>query len=196
MKKIIGIILSGGDSSRMGSPKALLACRGKTFLEHCIDALTHGGILKILVITGSAHDEIMKHVDKHSLPCTLIRNPHPDEGQYSSLQTALHSLPDNTDAVIVHLVDHPLVKKETIDAIVRKYISTTARMIIPSCEHRRGHPVLYGSTLFQEIITTFPEQGARSIIELHQQEIVYVEVDDPGIKMNIDTKEDLEKYCT
>ncbi len=179
----------------MGSPKALLTCRGKTFLEHCIDALSHEGVSKILIVTGNAHEEINKHVNGLTLPVTLIRNPHPDEGQYSSLQTALTSIPKNTDAVIVHLVDHPLVKKETVDAIVQNYRLTNARIIIPSYKNRRGHPVLYSSTLFQEIISTFPEHGARSIIELHQKEIEYVEVDDPGIKINIDTKEDFEKYC-
>ena len=87
------IILSGGDSSRMGSPKALLTYVGKTFLEHCVDALSHVSIIKILVVTGSAREEINKYVNELSLPVTLIRNPpHPAEGQYSLLQTALTSI--------------------------------------------------------------------------------------------------------
>ena len=193
MKTIHAIILSGGDSSRMGSHKALLNFGGESFLEHCIEALSHESIANVFVMTGTAHDEIDKHVQERSLPVTLIRNPHPDEGQYSSLQMGIRSVPKVVDAVIVHLVDHPLVKKETVAAILKRFEETNASITIPSYQHRRGHPVLYSSSLFQEIISTFPEHGARSILDLHKAEIEYVNVDDPGIRIDIDTRDEYEQ---
>ena len=193
--RIHALILSGGDSSRMGSPKALLSFQGKSFLQHCIGIFGDDSIASITVVTGIAHEAIEKHVQQHRLNVSLIKNPRSDQGQYSSLQVGLASLPPDADAVIVHLVDHPFVKQETVRSIIDEFVLTSAAIVIPSHEYRRGHPLLFASRMFGKILTSQPLEGTRALLRTHEAEIHYAIVDDAGIRIDIDTREDYERYC-
>lgn len=195
LARIHALILAAGDSSRMGSPKALLSFQGKTFLDHCIGIFRDDSITSITVVTGIAHEAIEMHVQQYRLNVTLIKNPHSDKGQYSSLQVGITSLPPDADAVIVHLIDHPFVKKETVRAVIDEFVQTSAAIVIPSHEKRRGHPLLFASRMFREILTTHPLEGARALLQKHEAEIHYAIVDDVGIRIDVDTREDYERYC-
>ena len=67
-------------------------------------------------------------------------------------------------------------------------------IVIPSHNRRRGHPVLYPSGFFPRLLAASPEHGARDILTSHEREITYVDVDDPGIRIDIDTPEEYAKY--
>lgn len=58
MKKVTGIILAGGKSSRMGREKGLIELNGKMFIQHVVDALRPLVDEIIIVANNSEYDKL------------------------------------------------------------------------------------------------------------------------------------------
>ena len=111
---IFGVVLSAGESSRMGRPKALLPIDGQTFIERIVGALKRGGIERIVVVLGFNADALRQQISH--LPVEILVNPDHKLGQLSSLQVAVRHLqaaPD-CDGVMLHLVDHPYIDPKLV----------------------------------------------------------------------------------
>ena len=188
---LAGIILAAGESSRMGRPKACVLHEGRSFLEHTVNCLLACRVSNITVVTGTHHDVIVDAVQTSGLDVKVLRNLRAAEGQFVSLQTGIRSLPADVDGVMVHLVDHPFVKHSTPLAMVEWFKQTRSPLVIPSHDNRRGHPVILSAELFDDLLQGQPEEGMRSFFQRHEKKIVHVEVDDPGIRIDIDTPKDL-----
>ena len=104
---IAAVILSGGSSSRMGSPKALLSYQGRPFLEHLLEVTRHPKIGVRRVVLGAHAEEITRAVALH--PDEIVINEEWEKGQLSSLHAAMHSLPTGTEGMLVCPIDHPLI---------------------------------------------------------------------------------------
>ena len=191
---IAGILLAAGDSARMGRAKALLPIGDTTFLGRCISLFRESGINRIFIVTGHAHEHIAAAAEQLDPDVVCVNNPHPEDGQYSSLKIGIASLPPDTEAALLHLVDHPLVSSSTVEAVLLAWRRAEMHIVIPSHNRRRGHPVLYPSGFFPRLLAASPEHGARDILTSHEREITYVDVDDPGIRIDIDTPEEYAKY--
>ena len=113
---ISAIILAAGDSSRMGSPKALLKLGNRNFIEEVCVALSEAGIEDICAVLGSHHAAITGLWKRGSE--RIVINPEPEKGQISSLRCGLKDVPGNAEAVLICLVDQPLVKAGTIKKII------------------------------------------------------------------------------
>ena len=88
---IAGIILAAGASSRMGSPKALLALDGETFLDRLIAAF-EPHCAPVLVVLGFHAGRTRAGICR-SGDVTFVTNPDPDRGMLSSLQCGLAEVP-------------------------------------------------------------------------------------------------------
>jgi molybdenum cofactor cytidylyltransferase len=185
---ISAIVLAAGKSERMGRPKALLPLRGKTFLENILAAISSSPVEETCVVVGHHRDEIERHVVP---PARIIFNPDYEQGMITSLQAGIRSLPSRTSGALLFLVDHPLVDSETIALLVRKVGAD--RIVLPTFEGRRGHPVLFGSAILQEILGLSASQGANIVVHKDPDRIVEVSVNSPGILVDVDTPEDFLK---
>ena len=110
---LAAVILSGGESSRMGSPKALvqLGPGGETFLEHLLQVTKQPEIGWTRVVLGKHTAEISGALSLD--PSSIVVNPNWQLGQLSSIQAAIRSLPaGETDGVMLFLVDHPLISED------------------------------------------------------------------------------------
>jgi molybdenum cofactor cytidylyltransferase len=184
------IILAAGDSTRMGSPKALLRDpSGQTFIGRIAATLRTAGLTDIIIVTGRHHDDIAQALaggDAHR-QVRLARNEDPSRGQLSSLWTGLDACPADASGVVVTLVDVPFVTAETVRGVIEAWSRTGAPIVRPAYRERRGHPVIFDERLFVELRGTALEAGARAVVSAHYQEIVNVEVDDPGCVVDVDT---------
>jgi len=188
---LAAVILSGGQSSRMGSPKALLRFQGKTFLEHLVAVTTHAQISVRRIVLGSDAGLITQAVALH--PSDIVSNPDWPLGQLSSIHSALRSLPPGTDGILLCLVDHPLVSGELVDQLITVFYATRKSIVLPVCDGRRGHPVIFSAKLYEELLAAPIDQGARAVVWAHTQDLVEVPTSDQGCLWNVNDPATLAK---
>jgi CTP:molybdopterin cytidylyltransferase MocA len=188
-RRIGSIILAAGDSSRMGTPKALLRLEKRTFLERIVDA--HSGISdQICLVLGRHAPQVLSQMEIQDLRVCL--NQQPDRGPLSSIQIGLQAL-EQVDAVIVHPVDHPLVSRSTIQRLSQNSRIHPERILIPLFEGRKGHPVLFPRRFFKELFAAPLDQGARWVVRKNRSSVTTFATDDSGILENINIPEDLRR---
>ena len=186
---IVAVILSAGESRRMGRPKALLPIDGQTFIERIVAALKQTKVGKIIVILGHNARELQSKISH--LPVEILINTDYKLGQLSSLQLAVRNLqPDlDCDGMLVHLVDHPYLAPALVEEMIRRFYETKKRIIVPKFHGKRGHPVIFSNALFDEILSAPMEEGAKAVVNAHRAETLEIETEEEGIAVDIDTPE-------
>lgn len=184
---ICAVILSAGESSRMGRPKALLPIDGRTFIERIVGALKHTQVGKVIVILGHNADELRRHVEH--LPVEILVNRDYKQGQLSSLQVAVRRLETETDCdgMLVHLVDHPYIDPKLVEIMIERFSKSGKLLVVPRYGGKRGHPVIFSRRLFAELLAAPMDQGAKSVVNAHRDDTLEIETDDKGITLDIDT---------
>lgn len=185
---IAGLILAAGESSRMGQDKALLAYRGRTFLENILATLREAGVEKIAVVLGHHADEIRRATQLGDAEIVINRDY--TRGQTSSLQTGLQALatPD-LEAVVLCPVDQPAVSDEMIRSLIAAFHESGAPVVIPTYQNQRGHPVLISGTLLEELLQLGPDVGADTVVRKYRDTTQFVECNDPAILLDVDDPE-------
>lgn len=187
---LAAVILSGGESRRMGAPKALIPCRGRTFLEHLLDAARHPRISPVLVVLGPHADQIRKQVALD--PASVVINPDWELGQLSSIQAAVRHLqaaPEETDGLMLFLVDHPLISAALVDRLVAEFYRSGRAIVLPTFQGRRGHPVIFARQLYDELLAAPLDKGARTVVWAHAKEVLEVPTEEEGVVMNLNDPE-------
>jgi molybdenum cofactor cytidylyltransferase len=188
---LAAIILSGGASRRMGSPKALLSYQGRPFLEHLLDVAHHPKIGIRRIVLGADAEPIAKEVDL--APDEIVVNEDWEKGQLSSLQAALRSLPAHSDGVILLLIDHPLISSALVGELIETFYNSRKPIVLPVYEGRRGHPVIFSSALYEELLNAPPETGARSVVWAHSAEVQIVQTNEEGCVLNLNDPDTMQK---
>ncbi|HZQ21267.1 MAG TPA: nucleotidyltransferase family protein [Terriglobales bacterium] len=195
-----GVILSAGASTRMGRDKALLPWpppqsgeipSRHTFLSAAITSLTlHSDM--VLVVVGQNESAIAPVI--YANGASLVRNPDPSRGQFSSLQTGLREvLNHGRDAAIVTLVDRPPVNPATLAKLRSAFEAAYSQgkwATVPEFRGKHGHPFVIGREMMEAFLSASPTSNARDVEHAHQQHIEYFPVDDHFTTTNVDTPED------
>ena len=187
-------ILAAGESRRMGEPKALVSVQGLTFVEHLFAAtrLPRVGITRIILGAHAAEISAKLKFD----PAMIVVNPDWPSGQLSSIHAAIRSLPaDTTDGIILCPVDHPLVSRHLISALIAQFDSSRKAIALPTYRGKRGHPVIFRATLYDELLAASPGVGARQVVWAHSQEIQEVPTEEEGVVLNLNDPESLKKVA-
>ena len=180
---VAAIILSAGKSERMGSPKALLRYRGMSFLSTILAAIASARIEPVIVVAGHHYDLISQVFPN----LQIVFNPDYEKGMSTSVQAGIRALPAGLDGAAVFLVDHPLIDRQTIDALTSRL--EPGHIVVPVHDGRRGHPVIFASDLFGEILDLTPDQGLNTVVKRQPERVVEVFVENPGVLRDIDTPE-------
>lgn len=175
----------------MGFPKALLLYRGKTFLESILEAGVAVGLDPVVVVLGPDTPNILSSLDLHS--ATIALNNHPETGQIGSIKQGLTVVINRpVDGVLVWPVDQPHVLVRTVDCLIQGFRERRAPIAVPVFDGRRGHPVVFGRAVFQELLDAPQDLGARAVIRAAPARVVEVPVDDPAVLEDIDTPDAYE----
>ena len=185
---INAIVLAAGRSKRMGKPKPLLRFNDTTFLEHIISVLKASDVDGITVVLGAGAETIKESVDLSGT--NIVINENYQKGQLSSLIAAIEQCPQETQAILVCLVDNPFVTKEVVGKIIEKFKETKNPIIVPVFNKRRGHPTLFSRSLFNELLNAPLEQGARYVVYSNEEKILELETSESGILISVDTPDD------
>jgi len=183
------IILAGGHSSRMGSPKSWLRINNDTFCNQIVSTYFNYGITDITVILNEKHatKEWEKELKMVSQKATIVINPYPNNGRLFSIYLGLKSVKNNS--VFIHNVDHPFIDVEVLKQLENNI--NTAEVIIPSYLGKGGHPVLITENVINEISTNY--QGYKSLKEaLGFFTKKHIDVNSNSILNNINTPQHFE----
>ena len=181
---LAAMILSAGASSRMGRPKALLPYREGTFLEHLIQATRHPRIGVTRIVLGAGADEI-RTVAKLDASVVVL-NPDWQQGQLSSICAGLRSLEGiETDGMVLCPVDHPLVSATLVSNLIEQFYANGKSIVLPVYNHRRGHPMIFSSALYEELLAAPSDKGARAVVWAHAAEVLEVPTGEEGVILNI-----------
>jgi molybdenum cofactor cytidylyltransferase len=199
-----GVILAAGESSRMGRDKALLAWPkatggsggfarpAGTILSAAIRALSE--YCDMVIVVAGKNEPALRGV-VYGCGASLIQNPAPDRGQFSSLQTGLHEvLNQGRDAAMVTLVDRPPPREETVSILVNAFASRDHSVwaVVPEYSGKHGHPILIGREMIEAFLRAPFTANAREIEHANQGTVRYLAVDDPLVTLNVDTPQDYE----
>jgi molybdenum cofactor cytidylyltransferase len=189
---IRGVVLAAGESRRMGHPKALLADpAGTPFVVRIVDTLATAGITDLVVVTGTHHDEISRALRARppAVPIDIVRNPQPERGQLSSLLCGLAAGAE-PDALLVTLVDVPMVSAKTVRELLDVWCRRRAAIVRPAMAGRHGHPVIFDRRTLAALRSAPLAEGARTVVRAFADEAENVQVDDAGCLRDVDTPEE------
>ena len=180
---LAAVILSGGASRRMGSPKALVSYQGRPFLEHLLSVTNHSAIGVRRVVLGPDAEAIAKGITL--APDEIVINHDWEQGQLSSVHAALKSLPPNTDGILLCPVDHPLVSASLIGSLIDAFLATRPPIVVPNFQGRRGHPVIFSAAVYDELLNAPMDQGARAVVWAHKGDVSEVSTTEEGCVLNL-----------
>jgi molybdenum cofactor cytidylyltransferase len=191
--RFAGVIPSAGSSLRMGRPKALLQVGGETFLSRTIRALRSGGCDPVLVVVPDQDAQLTERLadTAERAGARVLFNSDPGEGPITSLRVAIQELGDSVAGLAYLPVDHPMVRPDTVAALLEAAHGdeAVAALTVPTHRGKRAHPAVFGASLFAELADPALEGGARAVVHRHLERARLVEVDDTGVIIDIDTPE-------
>ncbi len=188
---LAAIILSGGASQRMGSPKALLPYQGRPFLEHLLEVTAHPRIKVRRVVLGAHATPILNQV--RVAPEEIVINENWEQGQLSSIHAALRGLPPGTDGILLCPIDHPLISASLVGDLVEQFYSTKMKIVLPVYQGHRGHPVIFSSALYEELLNAPLESGARAVVWAHAADVAEIGTTEQGCVLNLNDPESLQR---
>jgi len=192
---IPALVLAAGRSSRMGRAKALLPVDDReTFLSRIVQTLTDAGVDDVVIVLGHDAESIRAQIATNAVRARIVVNADYDRGQSSSLQAGLNVVDrPGVEAVLVTLVDVPLVSTSTVRAVLDRYRGTRAKIVRPVSGDRHGHPLVIDRALFDEVRMATDEFGIKPIVRAHVSAAGDVAVEDEGAFLDIDTPEEFSK---
>jgi molybdenum cofactor cytidylyltransferase len=192
VKKLAAAILAAGESRRMGRPKALVPFEGLTFVEHLLQATNHPRVGIVRVVLGANAESIRAELKLDQE--TVVVNQDWQQGQLSSIQSAIRSLPaDETAGLLLCPVDHPLISSQLVSRLIAEFDSDRKLIVVPTHQGRRGHPVIFHASLYAELLDASPNVGARQVVWAHPDAIAEIETDEAGVILNLNDPETMRK---
>jgi molybdenum cofactor cytidylyltransferase len=192
--RVCAVVLAAGSSSRMGEAKQLLPLADSTVLERTLGNLIDSNVGEIVLVLGSSAESIRERLAESPVRhLRILVNPDYGQGMATSLRAGLAVLDKDIKAALIVLADQPFVRAETFDRIIDQYRRSDAQIVIPMFQGFRGNPVLLDRSVFLEVMALRGDIGCRAIFGNHLDRTVKEEVNDIGILLDIDNKDDYER---
>ena len=195
-KKVMGVILAAGNSTRMGKDNKLLKNVGDApLIRNTAIEMLKSDLDTCSIVLGYQSDKVAAVIK--DLDIRLILNPMWEEGQASSLRAAINTLDATYSDLLIMLGDLPGIKSSHINSIIEEHLLTDNRkskITIPSFKGQKGNPVIWGRSFFHDLSNLEGDVGGRTLFSEHPAAINILEMDDPWVVKDADTPEDFENY--
>lgn len=188
------IVLAAGSSRRMGSQKLLLPYGQSTIIETVVDNILNSSIDRVMIVLGPNHEEIRQVLGQR--PVQFCHNREHKKGMLSSVICGIHALPQDAQSALFFLGDQPEIPPAVTNRVIDAYNEELFGIVIPVNDHRRGHPLLVDLKYRKALQQLDLEAGLRALRHQFPGDVLEVEVDEPGILVDIDTREDYKNALT
>ncbi len=195
------LLLAAGEGSRLGAiPKALLKKDGSTLLQRFYSSVRSLCPVEMIVVTGfhaSPIEEAIASLQQAHLPenllITVVRNPHPELGQSSSVRLGLQALKSSYDVLLVSLSDQPNVGATEVDALLDQFKQCEAhqKIVVPMVDGQRGNPVLFSKQVIDQILS-IPEMVCRPYMDQHPELVQFFVTQNQAYVLDVDTDHDIQ----
>jgi len=183
------LVLAAGSSRRMGTPKQLLAVKGKPLLELVVEQVCDSGVDDVLVVLGAAFDEIQRRVDLGR--SRVLVNPDHAAGMASSLKAGLASLDAGVERVVVILGDQPDVDAQLLNRLLDLQESSGLPAAALDFNGLLHPPVVLTRELWGDLMSLEGDVGCRAVIRARPDLVAKLHVEtDLTHPIDIDTPED------
>lgn len=191
---ISGILLAAGESTRMlPGFKPLLKWGKRTVIGECVYQLRASQLADIFVVLGHREAEIRPRLAGAAVQFAINENY--QKGMFSSIKTGLAMLGPNTDAVLIALVDQPMIKTALINQLIEAYGNGDKGIVLPAYKGKPGHPIIISAKYIDDILQLDDDApgGLRAFINAHAGDWLTVPVDTPDVLEDIDLPEHYER---
>jgi molybdenum cofactor cytidylyltransferase len=190
-RKVAGIVLAAGRSTRMGGPNKLLEeINGRSLVRIATEQLLASQARPVIVVTGHQRESVERALS--GLQVTFVHNADFADGLSTSLKTGIKAVPPDADGAIVTLGDMPQVSAKLINRLIAAFDPARgALVVVPTLEGKRGNPVLWSRRFFPDLMTVDGDVGARHLIGGYAEAVTEVPVEDAAALTDVDTPEAL-----
>jgi molybdenum cofactor cytidylyltransferase len=194
-RKLFAVIPAAGWSRRMGQPKLLLPLGEKTVIARLLETLDRPQIRCRAVVVRKADEALLQEVAKAR---GLAIQPEVDPPEMrTSVELALSAIreqytPRPCDGWLLVPADHPVLSVNVIDQLIAAWQKTSAQILVPTCQNRRGHPTVFSWTLSEEVSQIPADMGLNWLVRHSGAGVQEIPVEDPAIFTDLDTPADYE----
>lgn len=192
---VAGVLLAAGTSKRYGNENKLLAdLEGEPLVRHSARTLFEAGLDRVLVIVGYEAERVREALAE--LDVVFVENPDFETGQASSVRAGVRALTDgdaedrSVDAAVFALGDMPFVASESVRSLVAAYEAGVGSALATGFDGDRGNPVLFDASHFPALASSEGDVGGKAVL-LSADDAAIVETGDPGVRRDVDRREDL-----
>jgi molybdenum cofactor cytidylyltransferase len=190
---LAAVILGAGRSVRMGQPKLLLPWGKTSVLGHLLGQWSSAGVAQIGVVHAAQDSGMLKELDRLGVPTKdRIENPNPARGMFSSIVCAAES--PVWSLLLTHwaivLGDQPHLKQDTVRQLVEFTKRYPDKICQPIRNGKHRHPVIIPKSIFLRLANSTSTNLKEFLLT---QEVCGFECDDPGLDLDIDTREDYQQ---
>lgn len=192
--RVGAVLLAAGQGSRMGGvPKSLMTLQGVPLINRQLIALSGAGVDEVVVVTGYYHEQVEFAVEQ--FPVKVVRNPHPENGQASSVRLGIETLGTGYDAVIMALSDQPLMAASDISALIGAFKKRMrGEIVMPMVNGQRGNPIVLSGEAIIQILHSGQNMVCRQFMDQNPHLVTHYETDNTHFVMDVDTPEDLVEF--
>ena len=182
------VIMAAGNAVRFGENKLATFLDGKPLIEHAFTAVPTDSITSVCVVTQ--YDEVEELAKRYGFQC--VHNDRPEDGLSRTVRLGTEALCDTCSAILYLVSDQPLLKRESVAALVGCYRQHPETIVGASHDRKRGNPCIFPKKYFPELCALTGDTGGSAVIRRHESDLLLFEVGEEELT-DVDTKAILEK---
>ncbi|MBW2064627.1 MAG: nucleotidyltransferase family protein [Deltaproteobacteria bacterium] len=196
LRKVAGLILAAGASTRIGAPKQLLPAGDTCILDLVLKEALDSNLHRVYLVLGYESDRIMARLrtDPHHSKLSIVENPAYKQGMSTSIIAGLSLAETLYGDIMIILADMPFVNREVINRLLHSYLHSGLPLGAVKVGGKRSHPVIVNRVFYGDLHRLKGDVGARGLFRKFPDRVFLLEVDEGPYDMDIDTMEDYEKF--
>ena len=178
--------MAAGNAERFGENKLAAIVDGKTLMEHALEAVPADALAAVCVVTQ--YDKVEALAERFGFRC--LRNEHPEWGLSYTIRLGTEALQSECDAIVYQVSDQPLLRRESVAALVDFYRTHPDHIVGASHSGTRGNPCIFPGKYYPALCALTGDRGGSTVIREHEEDLLLYEIDKQELT-DVDTKEAL-----